>query len=177
MVFRRITTWYLEMANRSELRPGRPPSEDATLVRSEHPLPALGRFLYRAVGGDWYWTDRLDWSEERWRDWLEQAETWVAYVRGTPAGYFELYARPDGTVDIVLLGLLSWAIGQGLGGWLLTRAIERAWELGPDRVTVNTCSLDGPHALANYQARGFAVTRIDVAERELPERSPDTWGW
>ncbi len=70
-------------------------------------------------------------------------------------------------MNIVLFGLLPWAIGQGLGGWLLTQAIERAWALGPDVVTVNTCSLDGQHALPNYQARGFAIQRIVTGSVDL----------
>jgi GNAT superfamily N-acetyltransferase len=102
-------------------------------------------------------------------------ETWAAYVDGAPAGYFELQERPNGTVNLALFGLLPWAIGQGLGAWLLTRAIERAWELGPQTVTVNTCSMDGPHALANYQARGFAITRFLAGSRDLPE--PETGPW
>jgi GNAT superfamily N-acetyltransferase len=78
-------------------------------------------------------------------------------------------------VNLALFGLLPWAIGQGIGGWLLTRAIERAWELGPRFVTVNTCSVDGPHALANYQARGFAITRIYTGSRDLPDQPPGPW--
>ena len=108
--------------------------------------------------------------------WADRVETWVAYVAGTPAGYFELLPRPDQReVHIALFGLLPWAIGQGLGGWLLTRAIERCWALGPQLVTVNTCSLDGPYALANYQARGFAVSRIYTSSQELPEQPPGPW--
>lgn len=42
---------------------------------------------------------------------------------------------------------------------LLTRAVERAWERGAAVVTVNTCELDGPHALEHYRARGFGVVR------------------
>jgi GNAT superfamily N-acetyltransferase len=175
VVLTEITTWYLEMASPDRLRPGRPTSQDVTLTRAEIPCPELNRFLYRAVGGDWYWIDRLDLSYDAWRAWAEQIETWVAYVRGTPVGYFELKAEAEGTVDIAHFGLLPWAIGRGLGGWLLTRAVERAWALDARTVTVNTCSLDGPHALANYQARGFAIARVHTAARELPDQPPGPW--
>lgn len=160
-----VTTWHLDMKTPGQLRPARPPQHDATLMRAEIPCPELSRFLYSVVGADWCWTDRDAWTLDRWRAWVEHAETWVAYVSGTPAGYFELDRPADGEVNIVYFGLLPWAIGQGLGGWLLTRAIERAWTLGPSIVTVNTCSLDGPHALANYRARGFEIARMSVYRR------------
>ncbi|MGE3271944.1 MAG: GNAT family N-acetyltransferase [Chloroflexota bacterium] len=160
MVLRQVTTWYLSMPDPGRLRPKPLPRPDAHLARVELPCPEFNEFLYRTVGKDWYWIDRLPWTRDEWQTWTAGIETWVAYVAGTPAGYFELQARQDGTVHLVLFGLLPWAIGQGLGGWLLTQAIERAWALGPQTVTVNTCSLDGPHALANYQARGFGISRI-----------------
>jgi GNAT superfamily N-acetyltransferase len=170
-----ITTWYLEMASPDLLRPGRQPAPEPLLMRAEHPNAELSRFLYRAVGGNWYWINRLDWQYDEWQRWAESVETRVAYVDGTPAGYFELQVRRDRTVNIALFGLLPWAIGQGIGGWLLTRAVERCWELRPELVTVNTCSLDGPHALANYQARGFTITRSHVGSRNLPDRPPGPW--
>jgi GNAT superfamily N-acetyltransferase len=170
MALTQVTNWYLEMSDRSRLRPGRPPAQEVVLTRVEIACPAFSRFLYQTVGRDWYWIDRLEWDDEAWLRRIEQLETWVAYVKGTPAGYFELQPRPDGTVNILIFGLLPWAIGQGLGGWLLTRAIERAWALGPQTVTVNTCSLDGPHALANYQARGFAIARITTTTVDLPDK-------
>jgi GNAT superfamily N-acetyltransferase len=170
-----ITTWFLEMASPGLLRPGRPPRQEPLLMRAARPCAELSRFFYRAVGGNWYWIDRLEWSYQEWQGWAEQVETWAAYVDGTPAGYFELQQRPSGAVNIALFGLLPWAVGQGLGGWLLTRAVERAWELGPERVTVNTCSVDGPHALANYQARGFAIVRIHTGSRDLPDQPPGPW--
>ena len=62
-----------------------------------------------------------------------------------PAGYFELEEQPPSTVELVFLGLLPDFIGQGLGGWLLTQALERAWSVsGTERVWLHTCSLDGP---------------------------------
>jgi len=155
-----VTTWQLTLTDPSRVRPKPAPRPDATLTRVQLPCPEFSEFLYRTVGGNWHWLDRLGWSGDDWGQWVTGVETWVAYVAGTPAGYFELQPRQDRTVHLVLFGLLPWAIGQGLGGWLLTEAITRAWALGPQTVTVDTCSLDGPHALPNYQARGFAISRI-----------------
>ena len=175
MVVTQITTWFLEMTSPEQLRPGRVPDREVLLMRVERPCPEYSRFFYRSVGGNWYWFDRIEWSYEQWQTWVEQVETWAAYVNGAPAGYFELQPRQDRTVNLALFGLLPWAIGQGIGGWLLTRAIERAWEHGPRLVTVNTCSLDGPNALANYQARGFSIARFFTGSRDLPEQPPGPW--
>ena len=59
-------------------------------------------------------------------------------------------------------GLLPDFIGGGLGGALLTKAVERAFDLGATRAWVHTCSLDHPQALANYLARGMRVYRTEV---------------
>ena len=59
-----------------------------------------------------------------------------------------------------------WYLGQGLGGGFLSLAIEQAWNWGAERVQVNTCSLDHPGALANYQARGFSIYK--TLEKHCP---------
>ncbi|MEC3997734.1 GNAT family N-acetyltransferase [Actinacidiphila sp. DG2A-62] len=166
-----VTTWYLEMTAAAELRPAAAPASGAgvSVVRAEIPSAPFSRFLYTAVGGDVSWTDRLEWPPERWAAYLERpgCETWVAYERGTPAGYVELEAQDDGAVEIVYFGLLPDFRGRGIGGHLLSYGAARAWDLAARwpgreptaRVWVHTCSLDGPYALANYERRGFRVTR------------------
>jgi GNAT superfamily N-acetyltransferase len=137
------------------------------------PFPALNRFLYTEVGRDYYWTDRLVWDDARWWAWVNRPEqqTWIGYVQGTPAGYFELEAQEGGTVELAYFGLLSPFIGQGLGGALLTEAIRQAWAFAPhqpcQRVCVDTCTLDHPSALGNYQARGFQIYRTKSGQRRL----------
>jgi GNAT superfamily N-acetyltransferase len=177
MALTEVTTWSLEMHDRGELRPAAMPSLELKLMRAEVPSPELGRFLYTAVGGDWHWIDRLGWSYDEWQARLARAgvETWVAYVCGTPAGYFELNLEEVGSVEIAYFGLLPQFIGKGVGGWLLTRAIERGWEMGAARVWVHTCSLDGPSALANYQARGMQIFKTETAQQEVGDQPPGPW--
>ena len=172
-----VTTWSLELRRPSELSRSAEPDLELTLVQARYPSPELGRFLYTAVGGNWYWIDRLAWSSERWLEWLTRngVETWVAYLEGTPAGYFELDGSSGSEVEIAYFGLLPGFIGKKLGGWLLTRALARALEMRPARVWVHTCSLDGPHALANYQARGMRVFKVETNLQELPLQRPVPW--
>ena len=86
---------------------------------------------------------------------------WVARVRGTAAGFFELQPSDDGSVQIAYFGLLPAFIGHGLGGHLVTEAIRRAWALAPSRVWLHTCTFDHPGALPNYLKRGLTITRVE----------------
>ncbi len=81
----------------AELRSCSRPSAEMNIVRVEIPCGELNRFMYTEVGRDWSWTDRLVWSTEQWREYASQPsiETWVGYVRGTPAGFFELAYKLD----------------------------------------------------------------------------------
>ncbi|MEU2549410.1 GNAT family N-acetyltransferase [Streptomyces roseolus] len=177
-----LTTWSLEQTSPDDLRPARVPEGDGIAVRrAEVPSPEFSRFLYTAVGGDVHWADRLSLSYEQWKEIAEKpgAEIWVAYDRGTPAGYVEFDPQDDGVVEIVYFGLIPAFRGRRIGGHLLTEAVRRAWDLAerwPDReptkrVWLHTCSLDGPHAMANYERRGFRLfdTKTEtVEEAETP---------
>jgi GNAT superfamily N-acetyltransferase len=172
-----VTTWYLEMLRATDLRPATVSQPCLRLERAEIPSPELNRFLYTAIGGQWYWIDRLDWGYADWLRYLDrpELETWVLSVSGTPAGYVELEAQAEDNIEVAYFGLLPRFVGRGLGGHLLSRGVERAWARGARRVWVHTCSLDGPHALANYRARGFSIYDQRSAVVELPAQAPGPW--
>ena len=183
-----VRTTYLEQRSALDVRAAREPREPVSVVRVERPAPEFARFLYATVGGDWHWYDRLPWSRERWLEHLSRplTETWVAWVRGAPAGYAELagLSTMDSTeVEIAYFGLMPGFLGVGLGGHLLTVALRLAWTLDSRwpgtgkvrRVWVHTCTLDGPAALANYQARGMVTYRTEEAEEDVPESPPGSW--
>ncbi|MEU4107880.1 GNAT family N-acetyltransferase [Streptomyces sp. NPDC048208] len=179
-----VTTWSLEQTSPADLLPAAAPEGDEVrIVRAEAPSPEFSRFLYASVGGDIRWIDRLGWTHARWREYLGRpgVETWVAYERGTPAGYVELEATEEGVVEIAYFGLLPAFRGRRIGGHLLSVGTARAWDLAtrwPDlapvkRVWLHTCSKDGPHALDNYLRRGFTLfdTKVEL-EPELPTPGP-----
>jgi ribosomal protein S18 acetylase RimI-like enzyme len=172
-----VTTYYLEMTSPADLRPGRNQGVELDVRQAKVPCPELNRFFYSAIGGDWYWIDKLPWTYEQWRAYVSrpELETWVGYHAGTPAGYFELEALPATGVEIAYFGLLPQFFGKGLGGALLTTTIEKAWQRKPARVWVHTCNLDHPSAMANYQARGFRLYKQESEEKELPDRPPGPW--
>ena len=66
------------------------------------------------------------------------------------------------------------AVGQGLGRALLNQALAQVWD-GADvtSVTINTCTLDHPRALALYQSAGFVAERFEDRSRILT-RDRDT---
>jgi ribosomal protein S18 acetylase RimI-like enzyme len=154
-----VKTYYLQMCDPARLMAKPRPHAEFTVRECEIPQYEVNRFLYRYVGAAWHWTDRDEWSDERWRSIVEsdRLRTWVAYDRGTPAGYFELQKQAGDEVEILYFGLAEAFIGKGYGGYVLTRAIEEGWSWGAQRVWLHTCTLDHPSALANYRARGFEV--------------------
>jgi len=171
-----VTTWSLEITSEADLRPAATP-DGVEVRRVLHPSPELGRFLYTAAGGNWYWIMRLGWTYEEWAARMSDPliETWLLYLDGTPAAYFELDGRAAGDVEIAYLGVLPTFLGRRLGGPLLAAAIRRGWAMGAGRVWVHTCTLDAPHALAHYKARGMRVFKEETAPLELPDALPGPW--
>jgi len=159
----RETRIHLEMIAPDELRPASEPCGSFVIARQERPNPPLSQGLYNMVGEAWQWIDRRTWTLDQWLDYLSrpEIETWVMWSENEPAGYFELEDERDGGVNLAYFGLMPSFLGRGLGGHLLTLAVRRAWAKGANRVWVHTCSRDHPHALANYQARGFRVFKVE----------------
>ena len=125
----------------------------------------FNRDLYFKVGEQWHWIDKQPWTDEEWLTYAADPNlrTFTALYENKLAGYYELHRGEPNGVEIAYFGLLPEFVGSGLGGALLTSAVERAWAWTPtpSRVWVHTCNRDHPHALANYQARGFEIYRVD----------------
>lgn len=168
-----VTTTYLEILNPDHARLAfLPDSADRLIMRSWQPTPDFYRFLYRSVGQDYYWLDRLRWSDQKLQEHFANParSLYVLYQRGTPAGYVELDQQsPEPGTEVAYFGLIPAFHGQGLGKHLLSFGIQQAFADGASRVWVHTCSLDGPHALANYQARGFVPYRVEQHQQLLPQ--------
>jgi GNAT superfamily N-acetyltransferase len=152
-----ILITYLELMDPEPVRPPSRPAPEgfATRVVRE---PAFNREMYRRVGADYQWVDRLAWDDDRWASYANRVETHAVDLGGRTAGYFELETDSRDSAKIALFGLLQEFHGMGLGGHALTAALHRARELRP-RVWLTTCTLDGPYALPNYQARGMRPFR------------------
>ncbi len=157
-----ITTYSLEMLSPSKLKLQNN-SKGMKIIECEIKQFQFNRFLYQIVGQEYQWEDKLAWSDDKWRSFAEKdnLRTWVGYYKGSPAGYFELEKQKGNIIELAYFGLLPKFIGMGLGGYLLSQAVKTAWEWGnPEKVWVHTCTLDHPHALQNYQKRGFEIFDI-----------------
>jgi GNAT superfamily N-acetyltransferase len=157
---------YLEMRSPDQLRPVPIPEPEPTVERLAQCTVSLFRYLYQEVGQAYRWTDRLGWSDETIRSYLATPgiSIWLLSWQSEPAGYFELRKHDDDSMEIAYFGLLPEFIGRSWGKFLLARAVQSAWELGPSRVWLHTCTLDHPAALPNYLKRGFRPVREEWYE-------------
>ncbi|NTS76203.1 GNAT family N-acetyltransferase [Catenovulum sp. SM1970] len=161
-----VTIYYLQMHSVNEIN-AKPQPTELSITEAELKNYRLNKFLYQLVGETWQWTDKLSIPNQQWQRYAESdtLRTYVAYVKGSIAGYYELESQTDGQVQIAYFGLAPDFIGKGYGGYLLTHALQTAWSYpNTKRVWVHTCSLDHPSALANYQARGLNLYHSELNE-------------
>ena len=184
-----VTVTYLQQLNPAEIiSSSKSLPEDARIELADEITPEFSRFLYQSVGSELNWADRLGSTREQWDEVLRRpgSETWVLYQQGAPQGYVELVTEvveAGSEVEIFYFGLFPEATGRGLGGVLLSEALRQAWALGSrwtqlpavSRVWLHTCSLDGPAALPNYQARGLKIYRTEVEQTEVKDASTGLW--
>ncbi len=171
---RPVVVTALEMLDHMWIDPAREPAGSARMLRSAPPDAQLSRRCYQLVGGPWSWVDRLSWSGQQWQQWVDRPghELWTLQVDEQLAGYFELSPEPDGVVELAYFGLVPGFQGRGLGGWMLTCALRRAWQLpGTRRLWVHTCELDGSAALPNYLARGLRICGSWTEYRTVPHEA------
>jgi ribosomal protein S18 acetylase RimI-like enzyme len=165
-----VIVTYLEMTHPPADPPPHPPAgKRVALMRAEPPTVAFYRFLYDRIGRDWLWWERRALDDAALERVIAhpQVEVYVLYVDGTPAGLAELDRRHEPRIELAYLGVMPEFLGQGLGRYLLGAALDIAWSHAPDRVTVNTCTLDHPKALTLYQRFGFAPTERE--ERRIDD--------
>jgi len=169
-----LVTTYLEMRTHSEARIAKCESRNENFeVRELKERDwRFNREMYFKVGENWKWIDRRPWSDEQWNKYANDPNlrTFGGYCGDALVGYFELKRTTAGEqraedreqIEIAYFGLIPEFIGRGLGGALLTSAIENAWSWSPapSRVWVHTCNRDHPSALANYESRGFKIYKI-----------------
>jgi ribosomal protein S18 acetylase RimI-like enzyme len=115
--------------------------------------------LYRAVGEPWLWAAHLAKSREQIAQVLDDpsCET-VAAVNGQgDIGLLQLEYDEKGNAEIVYIGVIVGAIGNGIGRWLIEEAVARAFARPVRRLWLHTCNFDHPEALRFYQAAGFKI--------------------
>jgi GNAT superfamily N-acetyltransferase len=159
----------LEITGLAQLVPARRPPVRLEIEEVGTAAASLLRSLYVRIWEALASGGRMGWSDARWEGELSRpgVRAWVARADGDLAGFVELEAEPNGDVGIVVFGLVPEFIGNGCGGAFLTWATETAWSLASQsggstkRVWVQTSSGDHPHALPNYERRGFRIFQVE----------------
>lgn len=154
--------YYLQQLSIEQLNSKTLPSS-IHIEEIKHQQAAASQQFYLEIGQHWQWNDKRDWLEQDWLHYTQTASlrTFAAYQDKQFVGYFELEKHPDESVEIAYFGLAKHFLGQGIGGGLLSYCLNCAWQWQASRVWVHTCDLDHPSALANYQARGMELYKIE----------------
>jgi len=165
-----VTVTYLEMDARPNYpRPHQPIGSAAALLHAEEPPVWYFLDLYRAVGAQYQWTDRFEDNEDDLRVFVQHPNValYTLIRQGWPAGFFMLDRREAGVCDLAYMGLVPEMVGKGYGKFLLQEAVHTGWDADDvEKMTVNTCTLDHPRALALYQSAGFAPVRQEHETRD-----------
>ena len=150
---------YLEMLERPVGRRVMAPLDKLALMRAENCTISFYRYIYDTVGRPWLWFERRLLDDAALSALLAKPriEVFVIYVRGVPAGFFELDTAQPRETKLCYFGLIPDFIGRRLGPWLLQAAIDQAWTRPLDRLWLHTSTFDHPKALSVYQQAGFVV--------------------
>ena len=155
---------YLEINSINELKASKVPSDNCNVKLVDPPDYQLNKFLYKQVGKDYRWIDRLVWEDSQWVNYVENSKvkTYVLKDKGNLIGYFEIiFDFEKKQSEIAYFGILTEYFGKKYGGYLLSEAINKSFEKSINRVWVHTCSLDHKNALKNYQARGMKIFKSE----------------
>lgn len=173
-----VTITYLEQTARPVLPTPIAPRRKTALMRAEHPPLHFYRYLYNLVGAPYNWISRRRLNDRQLASIVHHDDVYiyVLYIDGAPAGIAEIDARDARTFDFKFFGLAPDFIGEGLGRFFLTNVIDLAWSLGPQKLKLETCTLDHPAALPLYQKCGFTVVdrRSGFVERLRPATTTGT---
>jgi len=166
----KTTVTHLEMLREPNLSCPAPRGKLA-FMRAEKPPLHFYRYLYNTVGSDYFWVNRKALSDQDLQTIIhdDQVHIFILYLNGAPAGFSELDLRNMPTADLSFLGIMPDFIGLGLGRFLLCETIDVAWMHRPQKLTVQTCTLDHPSALPLYQRNGFTPCGQEEIELEEPD--------
>lgn len=159
----------LEMLAPAPLLPTRVDSACA-LRRLERAEPQRYRALFKRVGEPYLWSSRLSMSDEELLGIIHDPadEVYAIEYNGEECGLLELDFRVPDECELTFLGLIGDAVGQGVGRWVMNRAIERAWSKPIHRFWVHTCNLDHPKALGFYIRSGFVPFKRQIEIMDDP---------
>ena len=149
-----------------EMRPPFAPSMQCAwpmpmrFARESYPDLEFYLRLYRAVGERWHWIDRTKLDDATLATIIHHRDNHFLVLRHddateTPIGFAEVNLRNLPQAEIVLFGVIDSIIGKGFGRAMLNATLSYIHSFAPDRIIIQTCTLDHPRALLFYQRVGF----------------------
>ena len=161
---------YLEINSLKELTETLAPIGNLKLELVTPPDFNLNKFFYKQIGRKYQWTDRLNWTDSSWMQYIENGnvKTYVLKKAEEMVGYFEsIYHSKEEESEIAYLGILEEYFGKNFGSYLLSEAIKISFNNQSKRIWVHTCSLDHKNALKNYQSRGMKIFKTEKINLNL----------
>ena len=160
---KRVFRYFLEILSINELKSTQY-STEKTYIKKEIILNHdLSKFLYREIGKDYSWKDRLLWTDQEWMSLVSSTnyQLFTLSINSNLAGYYEIILGTNKNFEIAYFGIFKEYFGKKIGSFLLSSAIQNSFDQGAKRVWVHTCTLDHPNALKNYLARGMKIFKYE----------------
>ncbi|MEM7069611.1 MAG: GNAT family N-acetyltransferase [Pseudomonadota bacterium] len=158
---------HLELSHHHQYNIPVPTRPTIALMRAKNIPGDYYSYLYEIVGKSHHWQDRRNLSEPDLYRIIndDECEVHILYADGCPAGFFELdLSDKPNSVEILYFGLSLNYQGLGIGKWFLSAAISASWAHKPEKVCIETNTLDHPAALQLYQRMGFSPVRVSDVE-------------
>ena len=165
----KIDRYYLEILSNDNFKKKSKPSKDYFIELIDPANFEINKFFYKQIGKKYQWVDRLTWINNDWIKYItnKNLKTFILKKENDLVGYFELILKNEtNESEIAYLGILEEYFQKGCGGYLLSEAIKKSFDLGAKRVWVHTCSLDHPNAINNYKSRGMKIFKTEILKRK-----------
>jgi len=164
-MMKKVVRNYLEIKSLNKLLEIKKPNQNCYLEKISSNDFQLNKFLYKQIGKNHKWIDRLVWTDKNWIKYTSDPNLFSFVLKNNDeiAGFFELIIHKNKLeVEIAYFGLLEEYFGKKLGGYMLGEAIKKSFSYKVKRVWAHTCSLDHENALKNYLSRGMKIYNVET---------------
>jgi len=164
-----VTRYYLKIESLNNLKDFHEKKEDFTIHKEKELDIGFVKFLYKEIGKDFHWRDRLIWSDQDWYNFISRADYQLYTLRtlNDLIGYYEVLSDKEKNFEISYFGIFRKYFGKKIGSYLLSHAIKNLFNQGAKKIWVHTCTLDHPNALNNYLSRGMEVYKEEKIEFQI----------
>lgn len=157
---------HLEMTARPQNTVPAPLNMQLAIMRARQMPVHYYRYLYEQIGKAHHWNVRRKMSDSALKQLIQSEDTviQILYSEGCPAGFAETNLKElPNVAEIVYFGLVPDYQGRGLSSFFFNEVLLSVWGNNPEKVIIQTNTLDSPRALQLYQKCGFTpVSYNDV---------------